>query len=133
MKNILEHGVFAKLVADKLGFCAEMKNYKCDFCGMERADVLAFNDKDKMCSKCEAFLLMMKETENDKSGVVRRMKLIEALRTMIDSIGYCASPMIVMSCFKVFFEQLRSIPEYETIIQEGIKDGGRGKEKNQDR
>lgn len=130
MTNILDHEVFAKLVADKLGFCAEMKNYKCDFCGMERADVLAFNEKDKMCGKCEEYLLMMKDKNETAISIVKRMKLIEALRTMMDSIGYCASPMIVMSCFKVFFEQLRKMPEYETIIQEGIKDGGRGKETN---
>jgi hypothetical protein len=128
MMNILDHDVFAKLVVDKLGFCAEMKNYKCDFCGMERADVLAFNDKDKICGKCEEYLFTMKDQGESGLTIIRRMKLIESLRTMIDSIGLCASPMIVMSCFKVFFEQLRKMPEYETIIQEGIKDGGRNKE-----
>lgn len=128
MKNILEHAMFAKAVADKLGFCAEMKNYKCDFCGAERADVLAFNDSDKMCGTCEKYLVSLRVLDGDTDSIAKKLKLLESLRILIDSIGYCAAPMFVMACFKIFFDQLRSIPEYESIIQEGINDGGRGKD-----
>lgn len=130
MRELIQSRTFARMLDERLTACATLKNFKCDLCAAERSDVLVFDTAVSMCGRCRE---QMRFLASDNPDMVQaKMQLLESLHLMIDAVGSCAPPGLVLSCFKNFFQKMRSIPELEKVIQEGLSNEQQYREDTED-